>query len=60
GYVGFIESQLKQLDFKDPVGESRLLAALFDGIAVQYMVVRDEYPLDEVEKYLIDKYCHQQ
>lgn len=60
GYIGFIESLLRQLGFEDPIGESRLLAALFDGIAVQYMVVRDEYPLDEVEKYLIDKYCHPQ
>ena len=60
GYLGFIEGLLRQLNFNDPIGESRLLAALFDGIAVQYLVVRDQYPLDEVEKYIIDKYCHPQ
>jgi hypothetical protein len=34
-----------------------MLAALFDGIGLQYLVIREAYPMDELEKFLIDKYC---
>lgn len=57
GYVAFLQSLLEQLGFEDPAGEAKILAALFDGIGVQYVVIRETYPLDEIEAYLINKYC---
>jgi AcrR family transcriptional regulator len=57
-YVCFMQGLLEQLGFKDAEGEARMLAALFDGIGIQFIVVRDDYPLDEMEVYLINKYCH--
>lgn len=57
GYTGFITSLLEQLNFPNANGEAKLVGALFDGIAIQYLVVKEDYPLDEMEKFLIEKYC---
>ncbi len=57
GYLDLLESLLNNMGFPDARGEAKLLAALFDGIAIQYLVIRDDYPLDEVEQYMITKYC---
>ncbi|MEQ8424298.1 MAG: hypothetical protein RIA63_06275 [Cyclobacteriaceae bacterium] len=57
GYTLFIEGLLAQLGFTNPKGESKVVGALFDGIAIQYLVIKKDYPLDEMEKLLIEKYC---
>ena len=57
GYLMLFESLLSQIGMENPKGEAKLLAAMFDGIGVQYLVIREDYPLDEIENYLIDKYC---
>lgn len=56
-YIGLMEQLFAQIGYEDPKGEARLLAALFDGIGVQAVIIRDDYPLDELERILIDKYC---
>lgn len=56
-YVTFIGALLKEIGFKNPKKEAQLIAALFDGIGFQYLVIGEKYPIDEMEKYLIDKYC---
>lgn len=56
-YVTFIASLLRELGFENPREEAQLIAGLFDGIGFQYLVIGEDYPLDEMEKYLIDKYC---
>lgn len=58
--VSFMEEWLTRLGFKNASGEAKLIGALFDGIALQYLIIREDYPLDEVEKYLINKYCQKQ
>lgn len=57
GYTSFITDLLKRLKFPNPEDEAKLLGALFDGIAIQYLVIRGDYPLAEMEKYLVKKYC---
>lgn len=57
GYIQFIEGLLEQIGIEDPAGEAMLVGALFDGIAIQYLVVRDGYPLDKIEAFVIKKYC---
>lgn len=57
GYVIFLEQLLRQLNVPQPEGEAKIIAALFDGIGIQYLVIRENYPLDELEKFLIEKYC---
>ena len=56
-YLVLLENLLKQLGVENPEGEAKILAALFDGIGIQYIVIRKDYPLAELEKYLIQKYC---
>lgn len=56
-YVGFIGHLLKEIGFENSKEEAQLIAGLFDGIGFQYLVIGKEYPLDEMEKYIIDKYC---
>lgn len=56
-YYDLLEKLLGQIGIENPKGEAKLLAALFDGIGMHYIVINKEYPLDEVEDYLINKYC---
>ncbi len=57
GYMSFITDLLEQLNFPNPEDEAKLVAALFDGIAIQYLVIREGYPLEEMKIFLIKKYC---
>lgn len=57
GYLKFLEDLLGQMGVPDPKGEASLLAALFDGIGIQWMVIKDDYPSEEIESFLINKYC---
>ena len=56
-YIKLLEGLLAQLGYKDPLGEARLIAGLVDGIGVQALMVHKNYPIDELERFLIDKYC---
>lgn len=57
GYAIYFEELLRRSGIENPAGEAKILGALFDGIAIQYLVIRENYPLDELENYLIEKYC---
>jgi AcrR family transcriptional regulator len=56
-YVIFLSGLLAQIGIQYPKQEAQLIAGLFDGIAMQYLVIKKDYPLDEMELYLIEKYC---
>ncbi len=56
-YTEFVGSLLQELNFPKSGSEAKLIGALLDGIAIQYLVVRQDYPLEEIEKHLIEKYC---
>lgn len=56
-YFSLFEKLLDQAGYPNPKGESKLLAALFDGIGFHYLILKEDYPLDEVENFLIKKYC---
>ena len=56
-YVVFVSTLLKELGFPNAKEEAQLIAGLFDGIGIQYLVIGKDYPLDEIEKYIIEKYC---
>lgn len=57
GYTTFLTELLQQLNFPNPEGEAKLIGSLFDGIAIQYLVIKEDYPLAEMEIFLIEKYC---
>jgi hypothetical protein len=56
-YIGLLEKLLEKLDYDDPLGEARLITALFDGIGIQALMARDDYHLDELEQFMLKKYC---
>lgn len=57
GYIDLFTQLFDQLGYNDPKGESMMLAALFDGIGIQYFTMKDQYPLEEMRKTLLSKYC---
>jgi len=56
-YSEFFGGLLQQIGFANHKEEALTIAALFDGIGVQYLVIGKEYPLDEMEEFLVNKYC---
>ena len=57
GYYVLFQEQLEKIGYPNPEKETKLLAAIFDGIGLHYFIIREDYPLDEIEEYLIQKYC---
>jgi AcrR family transcriptional regulator len=56
-YISLMQQLLAQMGYEDPEAEARLLAALFDGIGMQALLIREDYPLDKLEKIMITKFC---
>ena len=56
-YYQLLCELLKEMGLPNPKDEARLLAALLDGIAVQYLVMQGRYPLDQYQEMLVSKYC---
>ena len=55
--ITFIEKLLVKLKWLDPTVEAKIFVALLDGISIQYLWFKQDYPLDELEKVLLNKYC---
>jgi AcrR family transcriptional regulator len=45
--------------FENPQIETFMFSALMDGIALDYIMAHDIYPLDDMVKELINRYCNQ-
>jgi len=56
-YYTLFESLLTQTGIKNPDKEAKVIGALLDGIGFQSLVLGKDYPLDEIEEYLVQKYC---
>ena len=56
-FCEILEGLLRSIGIDRPRREAKLIAAIFDGVGFQAMVIGKKYPLDEMEKFLIDKYC---
>ncbi|HEY8512817.1 MAG TPA: TetR/AcrR family transcriptional regulator [Cyclobacteriaceae bacterium] len=56
-YIRFIEDLFQKIGIPDPANEARMLAALCDGIGVQYTVLKGVYSIDQLEEFLVNKYC---
>lgn len=56
-YSGFVEDLFRRMHFPDPAGEAKMVSALFDGIGIQYVVIKGAYPIDDLEEFLVNKYC---
>lgn len=58
-YLVLFEQLLTGIGIPHPKQEARILAAVFDGVGMQKLFVKEDYQLDDFEKYLITKYCKQ-
>ena len=58
GFLPLFASVMAEAGQENPEREARMLAAQMDGIASQYLVLKDKYPLDLMIDDLIEKYCH--
>ncbi|MEM8893204.1 MAG: TetR/AcrR family transcriptional regulator [Bacteroidota bacterium] len=56
GYLVLFEDLLSRIGVPHPKQEAQILAALFDGIGLQKLFVKNDYELDELEDFLVDKY----
>ncbi len=56
-YILLVEKLLRSIGFEHPKNEAQLIAGAIDGIGYQYLMLKEKYPLKEVENYLIKKYC---
>ncbi|MBK5278197.1 MAG: TetR/AcrR family transcriptional regulator [Bacteroidia bacterium] len=57
GYTNLLQKLFEQMGFENSAEEAMIAAALFDGIGIQSVVLKKDYPLSELERILIDKYC---
>ena len=57
-YVAFVEALLVQVGHENPRNEARVISAILDGIGFHALMMMEDYPLDEMEEYLIKKYCN--
>jgi len=51
-----LETIFINLEYKNPKKEAMLLGAMVDGIAIQYMLDIDNYPLQEMKELILKKY----
>jgi len=59
-YVGFLETLLAQMGYKEAHSEARLISAILDGIGFHALMTREDYPFAQMENYLITKYCYEE
>ena len=57
-YVEFLSELLQQVGIDNPKQEAMIISGLFDGIGIQYIASGNAYPLQEMEDFLISKYCN--
>ena len=58
-YFTVVETLLKEMGYENAFGEARIIGAILDGMAFHALMFIDDYPLDEMEIYLIKKYCNE-
>ena len=56
-YYTLFEDLLRKIGIKNPDKEAKVIGALLDGIGFQSLVLGKDYPLEEIEDYLVQKYC---
>ncbi len=55
-YLNLYVNYYRKKGVKNPVAEARLLGAVLDGVSLNYILDPDSFPLDEVQKLVIEKF----
>jgi len=56
--TGMMAEYFRKKGVEDPEAEAIILGSLLDGIYINYVFNRENYPIETVKKKLIDKYCN--
>lgn len=56
GSLPLFAPMFKAVGIEDPEAETRMLAALLDGIALQYHAIGEAYPINEMKNDLLKRY----
>lgn len=56
GLMPLVGHLFRQLGLENPDDEARLFGAIMDGVGLQYIVLKDTLPIEEIKNYLIQKY----
>ena len=56
-FTNLFTELLTRMNFPNPEQEARVISGLFDGLGFHYLVVGKDYPIEEMEEFLIEKYC---
>ncbi len=55
--TGMLADYFREKGVDDPEAEAIILGSLLDGIFINYVFNRENYPIEAVKKKLIEKYC---
>jgi AcrR family transcriptional regulator len=53
----FFSKAFSELKYEEPKAEARFLMAVFEGMALQKVILQENYSLQEAKEMLIKKYC---
>ncbi|MFH1197052.1 MAG: TetR/AcrR family transcriptional regulator [bacterium] len=57
--INFLETNLSEIGIQNAAMEAKLLAGIMDGVLFHKMFLKEKYPLEEVKKYLLQKYSRE-
>lgn len=60
GYLKKVEKLFKQIGLPNPKAEAYIFGALLDGIPMDYLIDKENYPLKTIEKHLLKKYSKEE
>ena len=55
-FIENVETLFKSLNVKNSHDEARMFVALFDGLGLQYMIDKDNFPFEKMKKYFLKRY----
>jgi len=59
-FIPKLAKQFRLIGLKNPKGEAYILGAILDGLPLDYLIDKANYPIDLVEKQLIKKYSKEE
>ncbi len=55
-FIGYIENMLSSLKLKNAHDEARMFVGLFDGLGLQYLIDKNNFPFEKMKKYFLKRY----
>lgn len=56
-FMPFMTQIFKEIGYPEPEKEARYFSAMMDGFAMQYLVIGDALPIQQIKEDIINRYC---